>query len=135
MQREDSLIPYSATELTGARILALAAHPDDETFGAGGTLAVNAGKAQAIRVWIATDGTGQEGVSAEETRAYAARRRDEAVRATAALGIDPPRFGGLSDRSLAGDHAALTAALSASGIAADGATMRPYGTSPSLMSA
>jgi LmbE family N-acetylglucosaminyl deacetylase len=30
MQREDSLIPYSATELTGARILALAAHPDDD---------------------------------------------------------------------------------------------------------
>ncbi len=113
MQREDSLIPYSAAELTGARILALAAHPDDETFGAGGTLAVNAGKAQAIRVWIATDGTGQEGVSAEDARAYSARRRDEAVRATAALGIDPPRFGGMADRSLADDHAALTAALAA----------------------
>jgi len=113
MQREDSLIPYSATDLTGARILALAAHPDDETFGAGGTLALNSARAQAIRVWIATDGTGQEGVPAEEARAYAARRRDEAVRATAALGIDPPRFGGMPDRNLAGDHAALTAALSA----------------------
>jgi len=113
MQREDSLIPYNATDLTGARILALAAHPDDETFGAGGTLALNSVRAQAIRVWIATDGTGQEGVPAEEARAYAARRRDEAVRATAALGIDPPRFGGMSDRNLAGDHAALTAALSA----------------------
>src|SRR5664279_4168694 len=113
MQREDSLIPYSATELTGARILALAAHPDDESFGAGGTLAWNAGKAQAIRVWIATDGTEQEGVAAEAARAYAGKRRDEAVRAAAALGIDPPRFGGLPDRSLAVDHAALAAALSA----------------------
>jgi LmbE family N-acetylglucosaminyl deacetylase/glycosyltransferase involved in cell wall biosynthesis len=113
MQREDSLIPYSATELTGARILALAAHPDDESFGAGGTLAVNAGKAQAIRVWIATDGTEQEGVVAEAVRGYAAKRREEAVRAAAALGLDAPRFGGLPDRSLAGDHGALAAALSA----------------------
>ncbi len=113
MQREDSVIPYSATELTGARILALAAHPDDESFGAGGTLAVNAGKAQAIRVWIATDGTEQEGVVAEAVRGYAAKRREEAVRAAAALGLDAPRFGGLPDRSLAGDHGALAAALSA----------------------
>jgi LmbE family N-acetylglucosaminyl deacetylase/glycosyltransferase involved in cell wall biosynthesis len=113
MQREDSLIPYSATELTGARILALAAHPDDESFGAGGTLAVNAGKAQAIRVWIATDGTEQEGVAAEVALEYAAKRREEAVRAAAALNLEPPRFGGLPDRSLAGDHGALAAALRA----------------------
>jgi len=113
MQREDSLIPYAPSELTGARILALAAHPDDESFGAGGTLAVNAGKAQAIRVWIATDGTEQEGVVADAVRGYAAKRREEAVRAAAALGLDAPRFGGLPDRSLAGDHGALAAALSA----------------------
>ncbi len=113
MQREESLIPYSATELTGARILALAAHPDDESFGAGGTLALNAGKAQAIRVWIATDGTEQEGVTAQAAREYAAKRREEAGRATAALGIEPPRFGGLPDRSLTADRQALAAALSA----------------------
>jgi len=113
MQREDSLIPYSATELTGARILALAAHPDDESFGAGGTLALNAGKAQAIRVWIATDGTEQEGVAAEAAPEYAAKRREEAVRAAAALDLEPPRFGGLSDRSLTGDQGALAAALRA----------------------
>ena len=113
MQREDSLIPYSATELTGARILALAAHPDDESFGAGGTLAVNAGKAQAIRVWIATDGTEQEGIGAEAALEYVAKRREEAVRAAAALNLEPPRFGGLPDRSLASDRGALAAALAA----------------------
>ena len=52
--------------LTGARILVLAAHPDDESLGAGGTLAANAVRSEAIRVWIATDGTGQEGVSPED---------------------------------------------------------------------
>jgi len=113
MQREDSLIPYSATELTGARILALAAHPDDESCGAGGTLALSAGKAEAIRVWIATDGAGQEGVAPEGARDYAARRREEATRAAAILGLEPPRFGGLADRSLADDRGALVAAVAA----------------------
>lgn len=111
-QREDALVPYAASELTGARILVLAAHPDDESLGPGGTLAANAGKAQAIRVWIATDGTGQEGVTPEDAGAYAARRREEAVRAVAALGLtEAPRFGGLTDRRLAEDPDALRAAI------------------------
>ena len=79
MPREESLIPYQSSELTGARILVLAAHPDDESFGAGGTLALSAGKAEAIRIWIATDGTGQEGVPSEDAGAYGSRRREEAV--------------------------------------------------------
>ncbi len=102
MPREESLIPYQSSELTGARILVLAAHPDDESFGAGGTLALSAGRAEAIRIWIATDGTGQEGVAPEGVREYAARRREEAVAAAAALGLEEPRFAGLADRSLAG---------------------------------
>ena len=102
MPREETLIPYQSSELTGARILVLAAHPDDESFGAGGTLALSAGKAEAIRVWIATDGTGQEGVPPEGAREYAARRREEAIAAVAALGLEEPRFAGLADRSLSG---------------------------------
>jgi LmbE family N-acetylglucosaminyl deacetylase/glycosyltransferase involved in cell wall biosynthesis len=102
MPREESLIPYQSSELTGARILVLAAHPDDESFGAGGTLALSAGKAEAIRIWIATDGARQEGVEPENAGAYAARRREEAVAAAAALGLEEPRFAGLADRSLSG---------------------------------
>ncbi|MFY9551094.1 MAG: PIG-L family deacetylase, partial [Thermoanaerobaculia bacterium] len=113
MPREDSLIPYQATELTGARILVLAAHPDDESLGAGGTLALNAGKAEAVRIWIATDGTGQEGVAAEKAADYGIRRREEAVRAAAALGLGPPRFAGLADRRLADERGVLEAALDA----------------------
>jgi LmbE family N-acetylglucosaminyl deacetylase/glycosyltransferase involved in cell wall biosynthesis len=100
MPSEESLIPYQSSELTGARILVLAAHPDDESFGAGGTLALSAGKAEAIRVWIATDGTGQEGVPEDGSRDYAARRREEAVDAAAALGLEEPRFAGFADRTL-----------------------------------
>ena len=76
MPREETLIPYQSSELTGARILVLAAHPDDETFGAGGTLALSSVKAEAIRIWVATDGTGQEGVPQDGARDYAARRRE-----------------------------------------------------------
>ena len=111
MPREDALIPYQATELTGARILVLAAHPDDESFGAGGVLAWNAGKAEAIRVWIATDGTAQEGVAPGDAGAYAARRRDEAVNAADALGLGEPRFAGLKDRGLAELRGVLESAV------------------------
>ncbi len=111
MPREDSLIPFEATELTAARILVLAAHPDDESLGAGGTLAANAGRAEAIRVWIATDGTGQEGVSPEGREEYGARRREEANRAAGLLGLDPPRFGGLEDGALSRDPRGLDEAI------------------------
>ena len=111
MPREESLYPYQSTELTGARILALAAHPDDESFGAGGVLAWNAGKAEAIRVWIATDGTAQEGVAPEKAREYGAMRRKEAIQALAALGLGEPRFAGLPDRRLADGRGVLAAAI------------------------
>lgn len=111
--REDSLIPYQASDLSGDRILVLAAHPDDEVLGCGGTLRLNADGAQAVRVWIATDGTGQEGVPPEEAEGYGQRRRDEARRALAELGLEGPLFGGLPDRGLSGDEPGLEAALDA----------------------
>ncbi len=106
---EESLIPYRATDLSAARILALAAHPDDEILGAGGTLALNAVDAEAIRVWIATDGTRQEGSRAEED--YGERRREESRKAAGILGLDPPVFGSLSDRELPTHAGDLAAAL------------------------
>lgn len=87
----------------------LAAHPDDETLGAGGALALNAGRAEAIRVWIATDGTRQEGAAADP--GYGQRRQREARTALRALGIDEPAFGHLPDRELSRKGAELDAAL------------------------
>jgi LmbE family N-acetylglucosaminyl deacetylase/glycosyltransferase involved in cell wall biosynthesis len=109
----EPLIPFETTDLTGARILALSAHPDDETLGAGGVLALNAARAEAVRIWIATDGTSQEGVSADDAAAYGAKRREEADRAAAILGAPAPRYAGLRDGALSGDAAALEEAIRA----------------------
>jgi LmbE family N-acetylglucosaminyl deacetylase/glycosyltransferase involved in cell wall biosynthesis len=108
---EASLIPYRATDLSAARILVLAAHPDDEILGAGGTLALNAAGAEAIAIWIATDGTRQEGAEPEE--GYAERRREESRRAARTLGLDAPLFGSLPDRELSASAGALADALGA----------------------
>jgi LmbE family N-acetylglucosaminyl deacetylase/glycosyltransferase involved in cell wall biosynthesis len=111
--KEDELIPYEASDLSAGKILVLAAHPDDEVQGAGGSLALAAERGSAIRVWIATDGTAQEGVAEGEAADYGGRRRDEAGRAAAALGIPPPVFGGLTDRTLAANAEALDTAVAA----------------------
>lgn len=95
---EGSLIPYKATDLSAGRILALAAHPDDEVLGAGGTIALNAGTAEAILIWVATDGGRQEGAEPEEE--HGKKRREESRKAARTLGLEPPAFGSLPDRKL-----------------------------------
>jgi LmbE family N-acetylglucosaminyl deacetylase/glycosyltransferase involved in cell wall biosynthesis len=109
--REDELIPYEARDLTADRVLALAAHPDDEILGAGGLLALCGERGSAVRIWIATDGTAQEGADPADRAAYGEKRREESRRAAAALRLDAPAFGGLPDRALADDPEALSRAV------------------------
>jgi LmbE family N-acetylglucosaminyl deacetylase/glycosyltransferase involved in cell wall biosynthesis len=108
-RKEDELIPYRAADLSGERVLVLSAHPDDETLGAGGTIALNARKGATVRIWIATDGERQEGAGG--AAAYAERRRDEARLAAATLCVPPPVFAGLPDRSLDSSAEALSRML------------------------
>jgi LmbE family N-acetylglucosaminyl deacetylase/glycosyltransferase involved in cell wall biosynthesis len=61
---------------------------------------LNARHAEAIRVWIATDGQKQEGVTEPEAE-YGERRRQESRQAAGILGVAPPYFGALPDRQLA----------------------------------
>ncbi len=81
-------------------LLAIFAHPDDETFGAGGTLALAA--AAGVPTWIvcATDGDlgGVEGARELDPEL----RRGELRCATSALGVAEPIFLGYGDSGMEG---------------------------------
>ena len=87
------------------RILAVFAHPDDETFLAGGTLAKYAAEGYEVFLVCATYGESgrrgeYEGLTAE---GFARLRRSEMEAACRALGVNPPIFLGCADRQLARD--------------------------------
>jgi LmbE family N-acetylglucosaminyl deacetylase len=93
------------------RVLVLAAHPDDETVGCGGTMALLADQGTAVTVLFASDGdatVGSPHTPAETGR----RRRAEAERAVAVLGATA-RFAGLPDGHLAEHHDELRSAIQA----------------------
>jgi LmbE family N-acetylglucosaminyl deacetylase len=66
------------------RVLVIAAHPDDEVLGMGGTIAVHTGRGDVVRVLVVTDGSSTQYPGDAETRA---RKEDEAVRAAEELGV------------------------------------------------
>lgn len=92
------------------RVLVLAPHPDDETIGPGGTVALLAAAGAAVRVAVLTDGeaTPGTGLAGDE---IARRRRAEAGRACARLGVDAPRFLGFRDGHLCDQVAELAGAI------------------------
>ena len=75
------------------RILTVAAHPDDETLGAGGTMARLAGQGHEVWVCILTDG-----VTARHH--HVDQQQDCAVRAGDVLGVKRLVFCGLPDQRL-----------------------------------
>lgn len=88
--------------MTPRTVLGVFAHPDDETFGPGATLARLAGEGHAVHLLTATRGeAGTIGVSASLGRQELARVREaELVAACAALGIHPPEILPLPDYGL-----------------------------------
>lgn len=96
------------------RVVVLSAHPDDESLGCGGTMALLADAGAEVSLVIATDGEATHGsaLTGEET---ARLRRDEGTRAGKILGADTRWLshpdGGLAHRldHLAGDLAAVLA--------------------------
>lgn len=67
-----------------SRILVIAAHPDDEVLGMGGTIAVHTDRGDAVRIVCVTDGSSTQYPGDAETRA---RKEEEALRAAAELGV------------------------------------------------
>lgn len=91
-------------ELQGvARAVAIAPHPDDESIGCGGLLALLSARGARVRVVVATDGGASHPNSRLWRRQRLARvRRSETVEALAQLGIPGRRatFLGLLDGNL-----------------------------------
>lgn len=100
-----SLVPSELPVIgppTARRVLVVAPHPDDETIGCGGTLALLADAGAEVVVVVATDGEATIG-SPHTVAGTAARRRAEATVACELLGLAAPAFLGLPDGGL-DDH-------------------------------
>ncbi|WP_158564319.1 PIG-L deacetylase family protein [Jiangella anatolica] len=69
--------------------LVVAPHPDDETLGCGGTVALKRQHGTRVRVLVVTDGRRSHRSAVISPDELAAIRADEARRATAALGLPP----------------------------------------------
>jgi LmbE family N-acetylglucosaminyl deacetylase len=68
-----------------SRVLVIAAHPDDEVLGMGGTIALHADRGDTVRIVVVTDGSSTQYPGDSAIRA---RKDDEARRAAAELGVD-----------------------------------------------
>ena len=107
MQTEEQLIPFHPTDPTGCRVLVLAPHPDDETFGCGGTLALHAGAGDAVKVVFLTNGAEGDSTGEMEKSRYVALRQEEAKNACGIIGVSDLVFWPYGDRSLSGARGAL----------------------------
>jgi LmbE family N-acetylglucosaminyl deacetylase len=83
-------LPMDIELMRGSRLVALAAHPDDEVLGVGGLLAAaSAAGVPVVGVW-ATDGEASHPDSSAITPVrLAALRREESQRALERLGVEP----------------------------------------------
>ncbi|GGI02117.1 PIG-L family deacetylase [Arthrobacter liuii] len=106
-------VPLAPTELAGMRFVVLAAHPDDETLGAGGFIASLVALGAAVEVLLCTAGEGSHPDSPTTTpEQLATVRVAEFSAALAALGLeDHWTFIGLPDRGLGSHTEAITAAI------------------------
>lgn len=100
MITEDQLIPFHSTDPTGNRVLVLSPHPDDESIGCGGTLALHAAAGDPVRVIILTNGARGDMSGRFGREDYIALRRQETLSACACLGIDDVIFLDHEDREL-----------------------------------
>jgi len=108
-------LPPARPPAAAGRLVVVSPHPDDETFGAGGTMAVLAAAGWSVTLVAVTDGEGSHpGSPTHPPGVLAARRRDETAAALAALGLDDVvevvRLG-LPDRAVAEHAGALRASL------------------------
>jgi LmbE family N-acetylglucosaminyl deacetylase len=77
-------------------VLAVAAHPDDEVLGAGGTLSKHAAAGDEVHVLVATEGATQQ----YDDESLVGQKRREAEACADRLGVSAVHFGDLPDMRL-----------------------------------
>lgn len=105
MSAEQTILPYVATELGPARVLVLAPHPDDESLGCGGAIALHRARGDAVEVAFVTSGERGDWTGEGASLSIVERREAEAGRALAMLGVDGWRTWRLADRGVVADEA------------------------------
>lgn len=88
---EDRLIPYGVSEIPVGPYLIIAPHPDDETFGMGGTIALATRSGIKVFLVVVTDGS-----KCGNTHT----RYEETLKAARILGVDKVIFLGIEDRKV-----------------------------------
>lgn len=81
-------------------ILVVAAHPDDEALGCGGTIAKFAAQGHEVHVAFLADGAGAREAGLRPSREVLDHRREAARRACAILGARPPLFFDFPDNQM-----------------------------------
>ena len=92
LREEQEIIPYEKTDLTGRRVLVFSPHPDDETVGCGGSLALHVRAGDPVKVIFLTNGARGDFSGKTNREEYIALRRKEAMKASQILGIKDIAF-------------------------------------------
>lgn len=96
-----SSYPAILNEPIRGRVLVLAPHPDDETLGCGGAIALHAKQGDEVHLIVATDGAGGDPDGIYRGVDYVQLRREETHEAAAFLGIRSMEFWDYPDGRLA----------------------------------
>lgn len=95
------LPPVVLTAPPKGSVLVLAPHPDDESLGCGGAIALHYRQGDRVKVVFATDGAAGDPLGHYAGLDYRELRREEARRAGAILGVDEIVFWDFADGRLA----------------------------------
>lgn len=82
------------------RILVIAAHPDDEVYGMGGTMAKLSAQGHEVDVLIVTDGCTAQYAGRPDLPEIIGKKHREALEANRLLGVKEVRFGAFPDMRL-----------------------------------
>ncbi|MGH7898340.1 MAG: PIG-L family deacetylase [Candidatus Binatia bacterium] len=105
MVSEEALIPYHPSDLRGERVLVFAPHPDDETFGCGGSIVLHRRHGDPVRVVFVTSGERGDWQGGSDPEALRMLREAEAGRALSFLGVEEWEFWRIPDRGVEADGA------------------------------